>query len=121
MINVYIYDELTGEILRSFFSTDPEAVALNLQDGEQAIEEVSSFANPYVLRGELTERPQNPAVLSGTVIENIPAGATVSFGEQSFVVDDGTADLEFPFAGTYSVTVSCFPYLSKTFEVEYAD
>lgn len=120
MISVFIYDEQTGEIRRSFFTTDPEAVALNVLSGEQAIEADDSIANPYVLHGELAERPENPATLNGTVIENVPAGATVSFDEQSYIVDDGVAELQFPFPGTYSVTVTCFPYLTKTFEVEYA-
>lgn len=120
MISVYIYDSQTGEIRRSFFTTDPDAVALNLLDGEQAIEVDDTIANPYVLHGTLAERPENPATLNGMVIENIPAGAIVTFDEQSYTVDDGTAELQFPFPGTYSVTVSCFPYTTKTFEVEYA-
>lgn len=120
MINVYIYNADTGEILRSFFTTDPEAVALNTQAGEQAIEVDPSITHPYVLHGVLTERPENPSTLNGTVIENIPVGATVSFGDQSYIVDDGTAELSFAFPGTYEVTVACFPYLTKTFEVSYA-
>lgn len=120
MIKVYIYNEQTGEVLRSLATSDPEAVALNLQTGEQAIDVDESIANPYVLNGELVQRPENPATLNGTVIENVPVGAVVSFGDQAVTVDDGTAELEFPFAGTYPVTVTCFPYLPKTFEVQYA-
>lgn len=119
MINVYIYNANSGEIVRSFYTTDLEMVALNVQDGEQVIQVDPVIENPYVLRGTLAERPQNPATLNNTLIENIPAGATVSFDEQSFTVDDGTAELEFPFPGIYSVTVSGFPYLTKTFEVKY--
>lgn len=119
MIKFFIYDIDTGEITRSFFSTDVEAIALNLQDGEQAIEVDASFTNPYVLNGELAERPENPATLNGTVIENVPVGAVVSFDDQSFTVDDGTAELDFLFPGTYIVEVSCFPYVTKNFEVTY--
>lgn len=119
MIQAFIYDSQNGRIIRSFFSTDNEAIALNLQDGEQAIEVDASFTNPYVLNGELEERPENPATLNGTVIENVPVGAVVSFGDQSFTVDDGTAELDFPFPGTYIVEVACFPYLTKNFEVKY--
>lgn len=120
MINVYIYKADTGEIKRSFYTTDPESVALNTQPGEQAIEVDPSITNPYVLHGVLTERPENPAILNGTLIESIPVGATVSFGEQGYTVEDGTAELSFPFSGTYTVKVACFPYLTKEFEVEYA-
>jgi hypothetical protein len=121
VINAFIYNGQNGQIVRSFFSTDIEAIALNLRDGEQAIEGNPVIKNPYVVDGALTERPENPATLNGSVIKNIPLGAVVSFEEQSTIVDDGTAELEFPFAGTYQVTVSCFPYLDKTFEVEYAN
>jgi hypothetical protein len=107
--------------MRSFFSTDIEAIALNLEDGEQAIEIDTTIENPYVLDGALAERPENPATLNGTVIENIPAGSVVSFGDQSFTVDDGTAELDFPFPGTYIVEVAYFPYVTKNFEVKYED
>lgn len=120
MINVYIYKADSGEIVRSFYTTDPESVALNTQPGEQAIEVDPSITNPYVLHGVLTERPENPSTLNGTVIENVPVGATVSFGDQSYIVDDGTAELQFAFPGTYEIIVACFPYLTKTFEVSYA-
>lgn len=120
MINAFIYDSQSGRIMRSFFSTDVEAIALNLQDGEQAIEVDNTIENPYVLNGALTERPENPATLNGTVIENIPVGTVLLFDQQYAIIDDGTAELEFPFPGTYPVTVYCFPYLNKTFEVEYA-
>lgn len=120
MIKVYFYSEQNGEVVRLFSTSDPEAVALNVHTGEQAIDVDESIANPYVLNGELTERPNNPATLNGNVIETIPVGALVSFGNQSVIVNDGTAELEFPFLGTYSVTVTCFPYLTKTFEVQYA-
>lgn len=121
MSNVYIYKADTGEIVRSFYTTDPGAVALNIQPGEQAIEVDPSIAHPYVLHGVLAERPENPSTLNGTVIENIPVGATVAFGDQSYIVDDGAAELSFAFPGTYEVTVDCFPYLTKTFEVSNAD
>lgn len=120
MINVYIYKADTGQILRSFYTTDPEMVSLNVRDGEQVIAADESFSNPYVANGALAERPENPATLSGTVIESVPAGATVSFNGQSYTVEDGTAELSFPFSGTYTVTVARFPYLTKEFEVEYA-
>lgn len=119
MINVYIYNEQTGEIKRTFFTTDPESVTLNLISGEQAVDFDSSFANPYVVNGQLLERPDNPSTLNGLVIENVPLGATVSFDDQSYVVDDGTAELGFQFPGTYTVSVTCFPYLTKNFEVIY--
>ena len=49
MIKFYIYDSQNGKIMRSFFSTDVEAIALNLEDGEQAIEVDTTIKNPYVL------------------------------------------------------------------------
>lgn len=120
MIKVYFYNEQSGEVVRSFSSSEFEAVALNTQTGEQAVDIDESIVNPYVLNGELVERPVNPATLNGTVIENVPVGSVVYFGDQSVIIDDGTAELEFPFPGTYFVTVACFPYLPKTFEVQYA-
>jgi hypothetical protein len=74
--------------MRSFFSSDPEAVTLNLQDGEQAIEIDTTIENPYVLNGALAERPENPATLNGTVIENIPVGTVLLF-DQQYAITNG--------------------------------
>ena len=46
--------------------------------------------------------------VTGSVIIGIPQGATVTLGEQSFIIDDGEADIE---GYTGVVKITCWPYL----------
>ena len=70
----------------------------------------SDISSNYVDLSTLTvtPRPEMELVITGTVISGIPAGATVTLGEQSFTVDDWEADIE-GYTGT--VKIVCFPYL----------
>jgi hypothetical protein len=46
--------------------------------------------------------------VTGSVISGIPQGATVTLDQQSFIVDDGEADIE-GYEGI--VKIKCWPYL----------
>ena len=58
--------------------------------------------------GQIELRPAMPLTVTGSAISGIPQGATVTLGEQSFVVDDGEADIE---GYTGIVKITCWPYL----------
>jgi hypothetical protein len=69
----------------------------------------------YVVNGAIAPRPTNPAAQNGTVLSNLPSAATVTINGIAYTVDDGTLEMTFPNAGTYAITVSCFPYLDAAF------
>ena len=76
----------------------------------------SDISSNYVDLSTLTvtPRPEMELVITGTVISGIPAGATVTLGEQSFTVDDWEADIE---GYTGAVKIACFPYLDTEVEI----
>ena len=84
---------------------------------------VSSLTH-YVHDGELTELPAMTASLDGYVL-TAPVGASWRLVEPSIGVDetgtvggDGEVEFEFDDTGTYALTVSLFPALDFTAEIE---
>lgn len=71
----------------------------------------------YVVAGVATQRPVNPAKMVGRTLTDVPAGTVVTIGNSQYTVDDGHADLHFSYPGTYSLQLTCFPYLDTTIEI----
>jgi len=72
----------------------------------------------YILGGEVTPRPVCPVAAVATdlvvVLTNVPVGSTISVsGDATLneVAQDTTVVLTFEAAGTYNVSVKCFPAL----------
>lgn len=82
------------------------------------MEGTANLTTDYVADGVITPRPQNPATLEGTRLSNLPIPCTVIINGIEHGCDDGWADLEFDQPGTYTVTVTEWPYLDKEFNVE---
>ena len=85
--------------------------------------EVSPFTH-WVDEDTLTERPAMAASLDGHVL-TAPVGAewrlvepTMGVDETGTVGGDGEVTFEFDDAGTYALTVSLFPALDFTAEIE---
>ena len=104
------YSTVTGEILfirevDEFFADYYRSQGENL-----SIMENPEFTqiNAYVADGITLPRPTMHIVVTGSVITGIPQGATVTLGEQAFIVDDGEADIE---GYTGIVKITCWPYL----------
>lgn len=72
----------------------------------------------YVKDGQITARPVNSAVMTGTKITQVPNPATVAIdGGMPAPVTDGEIDLTFTQPGTYTVVVSSWPMLDAIFTV----
>jgi hypothetical protein len=71
----------------------------------------------YVVEGVATQRPVNTAKLVGSTLRDVPTGTVVTIGNSRYTVDDGHADLNFAYPGTYSLQLTCFPYLDTTIEI----
>lgn len=77
---------------------------------------VNQLDTHYVLDGEVALRPANPAALAGMVLSGLPIPSTVTINGITYGVDDGTLEMSFPRAGSYSITVtSPFPFLDASF------
>jgi hypothetical protein len=100
------YDSM-GRIL--FYRT-MAAEDVELYPNENLIAVDTNYSDKtYMIKdGQIEPRPTMPLTVTGSIISGIPQGATVTLGEQSFVVDDGEADIE---GYTGVVKIKCWPYL----------
>lgn len=109
----------TGRIVR--YGTCPEGMVEEqaILPGEQSlVPDVPVSDLTYYYDGtDFVPRPDNPAVLSGMEIINVPVGSVVEIEGQRYPVDDGTAELSFSMPGTYIVLLYSFPYKDTSFEV----
>lgn len=104
-----MYYPENGEIYGTYANTY-ENMLIDLE-GKSYIEAPDwdlDITNKYVDRGVITPRPSMSLSVSGSIISGIPQGATATLGEQSFIVDDGIADIE---GYTGIVKITCWPYL----------
>jgi hypothetical protein len=67
--------------------------------------------------GLVSPKVECAAYLDGMVIRGCPIPCRVHIGRDTYVCEDGTAELEFTQPGTYSVTIKSVRYLPKTFAV----
>ena len=100
------YDPVGGRIIGTLICSEP-CFEANV-GGKTWIEGTYDLEEYYVVGGIATLRPSMGLTVTGSVISDIPQGATVTLGEQSFTVDDSEADIE-GYTGT--VKIVCFPYL----------
>ena len=69
----------------------------------------------YVVDGVLTDRPANPAVLTGAVLSSLPVPCQIKINATSYDCTDSTATLAFDHPGTYTIKVIAFPHIDAEF------
>lgn len=91
----------------------PPPTAINWVDGDW-------LGKPYyVSGGVITPQPENPAVLSGMELSNLPVPCEIKINGQTYQCADSTATLSFNQPGTYKVIVQAWPHLDKEFSIDY--
>ncbi len=78
----------------------------------------SERATKYVLDGAIADRPANPAVLTGASLSALPVPCSIRINATSYDCTEATADLTFSHPGTYTITVTAWPYQDKVFTYE---
>lgn len=117
MPTISFYDQATGR-LDGWLEAPDDVLDLN-KSGKAWIDGKFRGDTHYVTEGEPALRPAMPAALAGQTITQIPAGAVLTInGGKAYTVNDGTADLQFDQPGTYTVQLSCWPYLDAEFTIE---
>jgi hypothetical protein len=106
------YDD-TGKILAT--GSMPTSM-LELQDGNIYVGTADADLQ-YIVGEVATPRPANPATLSGTILSNLPVPCVIRINASEYPCTDSTATLNLALVGTYTVTVTAFPYLDAIFTV----
>jgi len=112
VINFYLYNSLTGEIVAS--GCLPQKSDLGLQDREDFVAE-EGRADPeiqYVDLADLSvkDKEQNPTSISGNTLSNLPLPCTISIRGASYqsirVETEITLDLYSDIAGKHKIKVT---------------
>ena len=106
------YDD-TGRILAT---GSMPASMLELQEGNIYVGTADADSQ-YIVGGAATPRPANPATLSGTILSNLPVPCVIRINASEYPCTDSTATLNLTLAGTYTITVTAFPFLDAIFTV----
>lgn len=72
----------------------------------------------YVFNKEIKNRPNNPTVLDGLVLRNVPAPCKIIVNQTLYTNNDSVVELDLPLSDIYKITVVSFPYLNAEFEIE---
>ena len=72
----------------------------------------------YVLNGEAVIRPENPATLTGCLLENVPVPSKLFINTTKYTTEESSIELEFDQPGSYTIKIMSWPYLSKEFLIE---
>ena len=110
----YVVYDKDGKILKNGHC---KASDLQLQ-GEFVLDVIANSRAHYILDGDVTPRPENPARISGTTLTHLPNPSEVRIEDATVTVTDGLLELSFEFPGVYRVKVSSFPFLDREFDIE---
>ena len=124
-MRAHIYNITTGEIIRTVYCPDDQ-IESQCVAGEAYIEsDIGNDSTSYINNGAVTEKPVQLSVIDKTsaavdeavTISLIPEYAFVSVESLQQEVTGGSCELKFDTPGEYQITVTCLPYLDKTFTV----
>lgn len=126
-VPIVIYDIMSGKVLAN------QSVSLDTLEGHierrntpLLFAEEKNSRLEYVVMGEVVPRPENPAILEGLILSNIPTDSfepakieiTSQFVTQSYdIAGLDNVTLDFPNPGQYVIELSCFPYKTAHFVV----
>ena len=98
---------------------DTPVIELTKELAEDPWIEGEWFGKPfYALDGEAVPRPENPTVLDGHTLLDVPVPAKVHVNKNVNDTNESTVELTFTQPGTYAVKVEAWPHLDKEFQVE---
>ena len=109
--------DATGRVIRTGRLPDPAWIAHQAQGDEQAVAGALNAATQWVDAGEVRDRPENPAVLTGMTLTELPVPSVIVIDGNRYDCNETQVDLDLPYSVTYTVTVEAFPYRDKHFSV----
>jgi hypothetical protein len=104
--------------IRTYGVCQISTIAKNTPQGLSflAVDSVYHPIDFYVKDGEVVPRPENPAVLDGMFIRNIPENSTLLIEGVQYPAS-GDVELEFTLPGNFIIKLKSFPEKRKEFNV----
>lgn len=112
----YVIYNSDGRILRSI-TCAPRMIKLQKKANEFVLEGFGEPNTHYVVGRTILDRPDNPTVVTGTTLTNVPIPSTLHIGPDMYELTDPTVALDLPLAGKYYMWIESFPYKNLNIEV----
>lgn len=111
-IGLWVFYDEKGEIKVRGYMSESEAEHNAEQYGLSVLFGVADETIQYVVADELVERPALAVTLVGSKLKGVPLGASVTIEGIDYTADGSDIELEFSHIGTFTITISKFPYIS---------
>lgn len=110
----YVLHDKSGRIMQTghmpeFMLEAQDAGGLSLVCGEGDTE------THYVKGGALLDRPKQYTELAGSTLVGLPVPCSIRINSAAYGCNEPVATLDFPYPGSYTITITAFPYLDATF------
>jgi len=103
------YETETGQIFMAYSFPSGEDGIIR-REGFSYVSGFYTNTDHYMLNGEPTERPTQSTTLDGRSLTGLPVPALLHIDGETYTVDNGEAELEFPLPGTYRLRVEAWPF-----------
>lgn len=125
MIDYTVYDNATGEIVKSGSCVDSD-LSLQSISGQSVAQGKFDDASEYYNGFDFVDRPKMSLTVSATiaeineeiVISNIPEGTVVHYIDGSETVNDGIIEWSSVIAGMFTFIFVNFPYIEERLKIE---
>lgn len=118
MSSISFYIPATGKILGQL-TADPQSIEITKEAPFHAwVDGLWDADSHYVLAGEVIPRPEMNLIIHGMHVANLPVPCIININGVVYPCNDGAADLDLYYPGTYQVKVIAWPYINKEFEIE---
>jgi hypothetical protein len=113
-----VYEPETGKV-RWTGTCAPNEVEVQVlhHPGLAVLEGEADLQGHYVYQGRLLEKERLVASVIGNTIVGLPMPCTLTVNGQVYQCDDGTAEFNFTYPGTYVVVTESPAYITQTFEL----
>jgi hypothetical protein len=103
------YETETGQIFMAYSFPSGEDGIIR-REGFSYVSGFYTNTDHYMLNGQPTERPTQSTTRNGCTLIGLPVPATLHIDGETYTVDNGEAELEFPLPGTYRLRVEAWPF-----------
>jgi hypothetical protein len=103
------YETETGQIFMAYSFPSGEDGIIR-REGFSYVSGFYTNTDHYIHNGEPTERPTQSTTLDGRSLTGLPVPALLHIDGETYTVDNGEAELEFPLPGTYRLRVEAWPF-----------
>lgn len=108
-------------LIKCIYRSTLDVVLANVKETDDYIiidcdVEQANASTHYVKNNELLARPENPAKLNGTTLNDVPVPSEIFINGTRYQCDEETVELDLE-EGVHEVIIKSFPYKERVYEI----